>query len=103
MKSQLVELIVARLELQQESLRRQFLESANEVKVDRYRCCVSNYYFSPDSPIGRNYFNVTSFSARPEQHLLRALAWVDNKVRRAGRLDVPRGLGKKDIYEGSVK
>jgi Rps23 Pro-64 3,4-dihydroxylase Tpa1-like proline 4-hydroxylase len=77
--------------------------SVSEVKVDRNRCCVSNYYFSPDSPIGHDYFNVTSFSARPEQHMLRALAWADNKIRQAVRLVVPRGLGKKDIYEGSAK
>lgn len=77
--------------------------SVSEVKVDRNRCCVSNYYFSPDSPIGREYLNVTAFSARPEQHLLRALAWVDNNIRQAVRLVVPRGLGKKDIYEGSAK
>ncbi len=77
--------------------------SVSEVKVDRYRCCVSNYYFSPDSPIGRDYFNVTSFSARPKQHFLRALAWADNRVRQAVRLVVPRGLGKKDVYEGPAK
>ena len=77
--------------------------SVSEVKVDRNRCCVSNYYFSPDSPIGRDYFNVTSFSARPEQHLLRALTWADNQVRHAVRLIAPKGLGKKDIYQGSAK
>jgi len=77
--------------------------SVSEVKVDQIRCCVSKYYFSPNSPTGQDYFNVTSFSARPEQHLLRALAWVDNKVRYALRLVVPRGLGEKDIYKGSVK
>jgi Rps23 Pro-64 3,4-dihydroxylase Tpa1-like proline 4-hydroxylase len=77
--------------------------SVSEVTVDRNRCCVSNYYFSPESPIGRDYFNVTSFSARPDQHLLRALAWADKKIRQAVRLVVPRGLGKKDIYEGSAK
>jgi Rps23 Pro-64 3,4-dihydroxylase Tpa1-like proline 4-hydroxylase len=74
--------------------------SVSEVKVNRYRYCVSNYYFSPDSPIGRDYFNVTSFSARPEQHFLRAVAWVDNKLRQALRLIAPSGLGKKDIYQG---
>ncbi len=77
--------------------------SVSEVKVDRNRCCVSNYYFSADSPIGHDYFNVTSFSARPEQRLLRVLAWADIKVRQALRLVAPRGLGKKDIYQGSEK
>jgi Rps23 Pro-64 3,4-dihydroxylase Tpa1-like proline 4-hydroxylase len=77
--------------------------SVSEVKVERNRCCVSNYYFSPNSPIGRDYLNVTSFSARPEQHLLRTLAWVDNKIRKTVRIVVPGGLGKKDIYKGPVK
>jgi hypothetical protein len=77
--------------------------SVSEVKIDRHRHCISNYYFSPISPIDRDYFNVTSFSARPEQHFLRVLAWADNKVRQAIRHIVPRGLGKKDIYEGPVK
>jgi Rps23 Pro-64 3,4-dihydroxylase Tpa1-like proline 4-hydroxylase len=77
--------------------------SVSEVKADRVRCCVSNYYFSPKSPIGKDYFNVTSFSARPEQKIRRALAWTDNKFRQAVRLVVPSGLGKKDVYEGPGK
>ena len=74
--------------------------SVKEVRVDRLRCCVSNYYFSPTSPTGREYFNVTSFNARPEQKVLRAVAWVDNKVRQFVRQIVPGGLGQKDVYKG---
>jgi len=74
--------------------------SVNTVRTDRLRCCVSNYYFSPISPTGRDYFNVTSFSARPEQKVLRAFTWVDNKLRQFVRNFAPRGLGKKDVYEG---
>ena len=77
--------------------------SVSKVNVDRMRCCVSNYYFSAASPIGRDYFNVTSFSARPEDKALRALAWADSKLRRAVRVLVPSGLGKKDVYKGSTK
>jgi len=73
--------------------------SVGVVKAHRVRHCVSNYYFSPRSPIDRDYFNVTSFSARPEQKVRRALAWVDGKVRRVVRWVVPGGLGKKDIYQ----
>jgi Rps23 Pro-64 3,4-dihydroxylase Tpa1-like proline 4-hydroxylase len=74
--------------------------SVCEVKADAARCCVSNYYFSPQSPTGRPYFNITAFSARPEQKLLRAVAWADGKLRSAVRRVVPRGLGRKDVYEG---
>lgn len=77
--------------------------SVSEVNVDRLRCCVSNYYFSPQSPTGQDYFNVTSFSARPEQKARRVLAWADNKFRQAARVLVPSGLGKKDVYQGSNK
>jgi Rps23 Pro-64 3,4-dihydroxylase Tpa1-like proline 4-hydroxylase len=77
--------------------------SVNQVKTDRPRCCVSNYYFSERSPIGKAYRNVTSFSARPEQKLLRLVAWGDSKVRQIVRLVAPGGLGKKDVYKGPVR
>lgn len=77
--------------------------SVSKVKVDNLRCCVSNYYFSPRSPTGQDYFNVTSFSARPEQKLLRAMAWSDNKLRQAVRFVFPQGLGKKDVYQARPK
>lgn len=77
--------------------------SVSEVAVDRFRCCVSNYYFSATSPTGSDYFNVTSFSARPEQRARRMLAWCDNKLRQAIRTLAPTGLGKKDIYQGPAK
>jgi Rps23 Pro-64 3,4-dihydroxylase Tpa1-like proline 4-hydroxylase len=47
---------------------------------DRTRNCVSNYYFSPESPEGYDYSHVTSFRGRPEQPLrdawLRFDAWA---------------------------
>lgn len=77
--------------------------SVSPVKVDRVRACVSNYYFSPVSPTGVDYFNVTSFSARPEQPLLRLIASADNKLRQALRVVAPSGLGKKDVYGGEKR
>ena len=74
--------------------------SVDTVRTNRLRCCVSNYYFSPTSPTGRQYFNVTSFSARPEQKMLRAFSWADNNLRQMVRRFAPGGLGKKDIYKG---
>jgi Rps23 Pro-64 3,4-dihydroxylase Tpa1-like proline 4-hydroxylase len=73
--------------------------SVNPIQTDQLRCCVSNYYFSPASPTGVEYFNVTSFSARPEQKALRAFTWADNKLRQIVRLVVPNGLGRKDHYK----
>jgi Rps23 Pro-64 3,4-dihydroxylase Tpa1-like proline 4-hydroxylase len=74
--------------------------SVSPVAVDGLRCCVSNYYFSPLSPTGVDYFNVTSFSARPEQSVRRLLATADNLVRGAVRAVAPGGLGRKDVYDG---
>jgi len=74
--------------------------SVDRVVADGVRRCVSNYYFSPTSPTGRPYFNVTSFSARPEQTALRVLARVDSALRQLVRRVAPGGLGRKDIYEG---
>jgi Rps23 Pro-64 3,4-dihydroxylase Tpa1-like proline 4-hydroxylase len=74
--------------------------SVSEVRAEGLRCCVSNYYFSPRSPTGSDYFNITAFSARPEQRARRVLAWADARARQALRALAPGGLGKKDIYEG---
>lgn len=74
--------------------------SVSPVRVHECRCCVSNYYFSPRSPTGRDYFNVTSFSARPEQRIRRAVAWADNLARQGLRRLIPGGVGRRDIYTG---
>ena len=74
--------------------------SVSEVCSDRVRKCVSNYYFSSESPTGENYFNVTSFSARPDQPFRRILARIDNQLRHGIRKIAPAGLGKKDVYKG---
>lgn len=73
--------------------------SVSEVQAPGVRCCVSNYYFSPTSPTGAEYFNITAFSARPEQKLLRVLAWADGHLRQAVRRVIPSGLGRKDVYK----
>lgn len=74
--------------------------SVSEVRTNQVRKCVSNYYFSAQSPTGADYFNVTSFSARPEQPFRRILARIDNKLRQTIRKIAPDGLGKKDVYKG---
>lgn len=74
--------------------------SVSAVRVDQLRCCVSNYYFSPRSPTGQDYFNITAFSARPEQKFLRLVTWADGRVRQGLRKLAPKGLGKKDLYQG---
>jgi Rps23 Pro-64 3,4-dihydroxylase Tpa1-like proline 4-hydroxylase len=74
--------------------------SVNEVRVDRPRYCISNYYFSPYSPNGYETTHVTYFMARPEQKMRRILTKVDSEVRTAVRRVKKTGFGKKDIFEG---
>lgn len=62
------------------------------VLVDSPRCCVSNYYFSPQSPDGSDYYHVTSFTGRPDQPVLRLVGVLDNAARNlAGRIGFGRG------------
>ena len=77
--------------------------SVNPVKADAARCCVSNYYFSPASPDGTDYYHVTSFMGRPEQIFLRFVNAADNILRQqiAARLKVSRGKNLRRLPEQS--
>jgi Rps23 Pro-64 3,4-dihydroxylase Tpa1-like proline 4-hydroxylase len=55
--------------------------SVSPVKVSKVRQCVSNYYFTKDSPVDYDYYHVTSFLGRPEQPLLRTWGRLDNAAR----------------------
>lgn len=67
-------------------------------KAGGHRKCVSNYYFSEVSPLGYDYFHVTSFNGRPEQTWKRAFCKVDNFLRMSLRAVKSSGFGKKDLY-----
>ena len=75
--------------------------SVSKVESARARYCVSNYYFSAQSPTGRDYSNVTSFSALPSHRLLRIWSKLDSLARQMVRSIKPSGIGKQDIYESS--
>jgi Rps23 Pro-64 3,4-dihydroxylase Tpa1-like proline 4-hydroxylase len=49
------------------------------------RCCVSNYYFSEQSPDGAEYYHVTSYTGRPSQSGRRLLGKLDNGLRQFAR------------------
>jgi Rps23 Pro-64 3,4-dihydroxylase Tpa1-like proline 4-hydroxylase len=55
--------------------------SVNPVTIERNRCCISNYYFSKNSPEQRDYYHVTSFLGRPHQRVVRLWGRVDNFMR----------------------
>lgn len=73
--------------------------SVSPVTHNEYRCCVSNYYFSKQSPSNKDYFNVTSFSARPNQTFLRFFSKADSFVRNNIRLVFKKGIGKIDKFQ----
>jgi len=77
--------------------------SVNKVTQEGSRKCLSNYYFSRRSPIDRDYFNITAFSAPPNQPFLRLFSKADAAVRQCVRLVKPSGIGKLDVYDGAPR
>ncbi len=74
--------------------------SVNKVKTESVRCCVSNYYFSPNSPNGYETSHVTFFQARPEQRFMRLVTLADGYIRTGVRKMLKKDLNKKDLYAG---
>lgn len=73
-------------------------------KINGSRCCVSNYYFSEESPspTKEQYYHITSFMARPEEPIKRVLCKMDNQLRSFLRVVKKQGFGKKDVYQKKV-
>ena len=74
--------------------------SVSQVEVDRPRCCVSNYYFSVDSPDLTEYFHVTSFTGRPDEKIKRAVGVADNALRNLVSKTFKVGRGKNLVNKG---
>ena len=55
--------------------------SVSEVKADRERCCVSNYYFTAVPFDGNLDYHVTTFRGRPREKVRDVLMVADNLVR----------------------
>jgi Rps23 Pro-64 3,4-dihydroxylase Tpa1-like proline 4-hydroxylase len=73
--------------------------SVNRVEVDRSRCCVSNYYFSPDPPGDESYFHVTSFRGRPGQAFRDLVLRADSALRMLIRKFARKGIAEtRHIY-----
>jgi Rps23 Pro-64 3,4-dihydroxylase Tpa1-like proline 4-hydroxylase len=68
--------------------------SVSKVVADRSRCCVSNYFFSTQSPDGDEYFHVTSFDARPEEPLKHVVLKADSIARNIVGKVLKVGRGK---------
>lgn len=68
--------------------------SVSPVTADRPRCCISNYYFSRESPEHSDYFHVTSFTGRPDEKLKRIVGVIDNGLRNSISKTLKIGRGK---------
>lgn len=55
--------------------------SVDPVSSNIQRCCVSNYYFSEESPESYEYYHVTSYLGRPEEKFRRFYGKFDNLLR----------------------
>lgn len=55
--------------------------SVDHICSNIQRCCVSNYFFSDQSPKNYEYYHVTSFLGRPGEKLKRAYGVLDNFFR----------------------
>jgi len=77
---------------------RQSWHSVDTVVGAGPRCCVSNYYFSGQSPDGSEYFHVTDFSAPPDKPLQRLIATADGRLRMAVRFVKRSGLSRRDYF-----
>ncbi len=73
------------------------LHSVNEVKVPEERKCISNYYFSVDSPEDVHYFHVTSFYGRHTM-LEKFQLKVDRILRNLIRKTLPKNIFKNPHY-----
>jgi Rps23 Pro-64 3,4-dihydroxylase Tpa1-like proline 4-hydroxylase len=71
--------------------------SVSRVTVDRPRCCISNYYFSKNSPDYTEYFHVTSFDGRPEEPVKHIVGLIDNAFRNMVSRTLKVGRGKDEI------
>lgn len=65
--------------------------SVSPIAQARRRCCVSNYYFSFQSPSEREYSHATSFRARPGQPVRDVILQGDSFVRN----HLPEGLKQR--------
>ena len=87
--------------------RRDSWHSVNEVRHDGRRCCVSNYYFSTQSPDTNDYFHATSFRGEPGQVSADFVMRADNALRTAAlkvlgdKIWVNPHVYKRDVGSGS--
>ncbi|WP_322966082.1 2OG-Fe(II) oxygenase [Sphingomonas fuzhouensis] len=77
--------------------------SVSPIRVNDYRRCVSNYYFSDDPLRSSDNFHVTSFRGRPEQPIIDKILQADAKLRTGIRGVLSQGIGNKTHVYKKIK
>ena len=72
--------------------------SVSNNSSDADRCCVSNYFFSPNPIDGTHYYHVTEFRGRPEQPIRDRLLRADNWLRTVIRTTLPKAFENRHFY-----
>ncbi|MDR6144215.1 Rps23 Pro-64 3,4-dihydroxylase Tpa1-like proline 4-hydroxylase [Sphingomonas sp. SORGH_AS870] len=76
--------------------------SVSPIRVNNFRRCVSNYYFSDNPLRDDDNFHVTSFRGRPEQPVIDKILQADTKLRTGIRGILSQGIGNKThVYRKS--
>jgi len=70
--------------------------SVSKVIADNVRCCVSNYYFSPEPLLKSDRFHVTTFRGRPEEKSKDVVLRLDSLLRGGLRKIFKKGVGKRN-------
>lgn len=77
--------------------------SVSEIKKDGVRCCISNFYFSENSPNGYETYHPNYFKARPEQVVRRIITNAESDIRNIFNKVKNKGLNKKNLLENLKK
>lgn len=79
--------------------------SVNKVRSEKTaRCCISNYYFSPDALKETDKFHVTKFRGRPNETFKNLVLDIDSGLRMTIRKIFKKGIRKNPhIYKEKIK
>nr|RNJ65361.1 MAG: 2OG-Fe(II) oxygenase [Leptolyngbya sp. IPPAS B-1204] len=73
--------------------------SVSKVRHTGPRCCINNYYFSPQSPDAQDYAHVTSFRGRPNEKLRDTALQIDMLLRNLAPRSLKNLIRKPQYYK----
>ncbi|QYO68136.1 protein kinase domain-containing protein [Leptolyngbya sp. 7M] len=73
--------------------------SVSKIRYAGRRCCINNYYFSPQSPDAQDYTHVTSFRGRPDEKLKDTVLRIDTLLRNLAPRSLKNLIRKPQYYK----